>query len=82
MANSTAKNLTENTVIIYLADNGWEAEQGNRAKLSPYEMGIRTPMFVRWLGKVKPLRDDETLASILDFVPAVLAAAVCRCRPS
>ncbi len=64
--------LADNTVIIYMADNGWDAEQGNRAKLSPYEMGIRTPMFVRWPGKVKPLRDDETLASIIDFVPTVL----------
>jgi len=67
------KNLTDNTVIIYLADNGWDAEQGNRSKLSPYEMGIRTPMFVRWPGKVKAMRDDETLASIIDFVPTVLA---------
>ncbi|MFO0938373.1 MAG: sulfatase-like hydrolase/transferase [Gemmataceae bacterium] len=66
------KDLTKNTVIIYLADNGWDAEQGNRAKLSPYEMGIRTPMFVRWPGKVKPMRDDESLASIIDFVPTVL----------
>jgi arylsulfatase A-like enzyme len=66
--------LAENTVIIYLADNGWDAEQGNRAKLSPYEVGIRTPMFVRWPAKVKPQRDDETLASIIDFVPTVLNA--------
>lgn len=66
--------LAENTVIIYLADNGWDDEQGNRAKLSPYELGIRTPMFVRWPGKVKPQRDDETLASIVDFVPTVLNA--------
>lgn len=68
------KKLVENTVIIYLADNGWDAEQGNRAKLSPYEMGIRTPMFVRWPGKVTAQRDDETLASILDLVPTVLKA--------
>lgn len=68
----TRKHLSENTVIVYLADNGWDAEQGSRAKLSPYEMGIRTPVFVRWLGKVTPLRDDETLASIIDFVPTVL----------
>jgi arylsulfatase A-like enzyme len=68
------KNLADNTVIIYLADNGWDAEQGTRAKLSPYEMGIRTPMFVRWPAKVKPLRDDETLASVIDFVPTVLTA--------
>jgi arylsulfatase A-like enzyme len=64
--------LADNTVIVYLADNGWDAEQGSRAKLSPYELGIRTPMFVRWPGKVKPLRDEETLASIIDVVPTIL----------
>ena len=70
--------LKENTVILYLADNGWDAEFAharNRAKLSPYELGIRTPMFVRWPGKVKPFRDDETLAHIIDFVPTILGIA-------
>ncbi len=70
----TRNHLAENTLIVYLADNGWDAEEGNRAKLSPYEMGIRTPIFVRWAGKVAPRRDDETLASIVDFVPTVLGA--------
>lgn len=68
-------NLTDNTVILYLADNGWDAARGMsgmRAKLSPYELGIRTPMFVRWPGKVQPLRDDETLAAVIDFVPTIL----------
>ena len=71
MTTSPKAQLAENTVVLYLADNGWDAVQakGNRAKLSPYELGIRTPMFVRWPGKVKPQRDDETLASIIDFAP-------------
>jgi len=68
------ENRSENTIIVYLADNGWDPEQGNRAKLSPYERGIRTPIFVRWQGKVQPLRDDETLASIIDIVPTTLKA--------
>jgi len=68
------ENQYENTVIIYMADNGWDAEQGNRAKLTPFELGIRTPMFVRWPAKVKPQRDEETLASIIDFVPTTLKA--------
>ena len=70
----TKHQLADNTVIIYMADNGWDAEEGNRAKLSPYELGIRSPMFVRWPKKVKPMRDEETLASIVDFVPTVLNA--------
>ena len=69
--------LADNTVILYLADNGWDAATGAgpRAKLSPYELGIRTPMFVRWPGKVKPQRDDQTLASIIDFAPTILKLA-------
>lgn len=72
------KGLKENTVILYLSDNGWDPEhgyEGSRAKLTPYEKGIRTPIFVRWPGKVTPLRDEETLASILDFVPTILNLA-------
>ncbi len=72
-------NLVENTVILYLADNGWNADGGlrgdARAKLTPYELGIRTPMFVRWPARVKPMRDDATLASVIDFAPTILAAA-------
>jgi uncharacterized sulfatase len=67
--------LKENTVILYLADNGWDAayaHKRDRSKLSPYEMGIRTPMFVRWPGKVEPARDDETLAHVLDFPKTIL----------
>ena len=70
--------LKDNTAILYLADNGWDPDhgyQGGRAKLTPYENGIRTPMFIRWPGKVAPLRDDETLASILDFAPTILNLA-------
>lgn len=74
----TDHNLVDNTAILYLADNGWDAELGNksrRAKLSPYELGIRTPMFVRWPGKVPPRRDQETLASIIDVAPTILRIA-------
>lgn len=72
------KGLMENTVILYLADNGWDPNlgyRGGRAKLTPYENGIRTPMFIRWPGKIAPLRDDETLASIVDFPSTILQLA-------
>lgn len=73
-----AKGLKENTMVIYLSDNGWDpihGYQGGRAKLTPYENGIRTPIFVRWPGKVGPLRDASTLASIVDVAPTFLGAA-------
>jgi arylsulfatase A-like enzyme len=74
----TKNDLKKNTVILYLADNGWNAAQGykgGRAKMTPYEIGIRSPMFVRWPEKVKPLRDDETLAHITDFPATILKIA-------
>lgn len=73
-----AKGLKENTVVLYLSDNGWDPDhgyKGSRAKLTPYENGVRTPMFVRWPGKVEPRRDEQTLASIIDFVPTILNMA-------
>jgi arylsulfatase A-like enzyme len=72
------KGLKENTVILYLSDNGWDPHhgyKGGRAKLTPYENGIRTPMFVRWPGKLEPKRDDTNLASILDFPTTILELA-------
>ncbi len=72
------KRLTEKTLVLYLADNGWNAEQGyqgGRAKMTPYELGIRTPVMARWPGRLTPHRDDKTLASIIDIVPTILSAA-------
>lgn len=74
----THHQLAENTVIVYLSDNGWDAAKahdGHRSKLSPYELGIRTPIFVRWPAKLKPKRDETTLASIIDVVPTLLDIA-------
>lgn len=73
-----AKGIKQNTMIVYLSDNGWDPDrgyQGGRAKLTPYENGIRTPIFVRWPGKIAPARDETTLASIIDVVPTLLKAA-------
>ena len=72
--------LSENTIVIYLADNGWisaedrDEQAKTRAKMSPYDMGVRTPVMVRWPGRVVPGRDDATLVSSIDVVPTVLAA--------
>ena len=71
----TANGLIDNTVIIYIADNGWNAEKGykgGRAKLSPYEDGIRTPIFIRWPGKVAPDMDTATLAHITDVTKTIV----------
>jgi len=79
---------TQNTVVIFLCDNGWAApstnaddpnqklwrEYAQRSKSSPYENGIRTPILVSWPGKVKPERSPR-LAHAIDVFPTIAAAA-------
>ena len=45
-----------------------------RAKMSPFEMGVRTPIMIRWPAEVAAGRDDETLVSSIDLVPTILGA--------
>jgi len=81
------RKLAEKTVVIYVADNGWVQWAKKRrplaqlrGKRTPYEMGVRTPIMVRWPGRVKPRRDEEQLASSIDIVPTILTA--CGLKPT
>jgi arylsulfatase A-like enzyme len=73
------RKLTENTLVVYLADNGWLQDPAAnkyapRSKRSPNEGGIRTPIIVRWPAGIKPQRDDATLVSSIDLAPTILEA--------
>ena len=81
------RNLTENTLVIYVTDNGWiqRTPQTNvpegwkkpyapKSKRSPYDGGLRTPVMLRWPGRIEPAR-YETLVSSIDIAPTILAAA-------
>jgi arylsulfatase A-like enzyme len=81
------KGLTENTMVIYICDNGWAARSTNavdpnqklwkrfalRSKGSPYERGIRTPIMISWPGRVQPARTQD-LAHAIDIFPTIAAA--------
>jgi uncharacterized sulfatase len=71
------KGLRDNTVVIYLADNGWsQGVEGFRgSKLTLWEQGVRQPIMIRWPGKIAPRRDEQRLASNIDIAPTILAAA-------
>ena len=75
------RGLRDDTLVLYVSDNGWvQMSDGDkwyesRSKVSPYEAGVRTPIMVRWPGRVKPRRDDETLVGSIDFAPTVMRAA-------
>lgn len=71
------KDLTDNTIIIYVCDNGW-AQNPNKSgymknsKRAPYDLGMRTPIMYKWAGKIKPKTDTVSVVSSIDMVPTVL----------
>ena len=70
--------LAENTIVIYLHDNGWIQEEnaanfGPKSKRSQYDGGLRTPILIKWPGHVKAGESDR-LATSLDLAPTILHA--------
>jgi uncharacterized sulfatase len=71
------RGLRENTLVAYLADNGWVQKPTlfeGRAKMSPYEAGVRTPVILRRPGKIAARREEQSLASIVDLAPTIFTA--------
>lgn len=71
------KGETENTIFVYVCDNGWVQNENNStydpiSKRSPYDLGMRTPIMYKWKGKIMPEIDAQNLVSSLDMVPTVL----------
>lgn len=71
------KGQTENTIFVYVCDNGWVQNENDGAynpisKQSPYDFGLRTPIMYKWKGKITPGMDTLSLTSSLDMVPTVL----------
>jgi hypothetical protein len=57
--------LANDTLVLYLADNGWitDPKTGRyaaKSKQSPYDGGLRTPIMVRWKGRLAPKTNAET----------------------
>lgn len=74
------KGLTEDTLVIYIGDNGWiQDPEGNlfspRSKQSANEGGTRQPTMYSWPGVIRPGDRGNQLASSIDIVPTLLAAA-------
>lgn len=80
------QNLADNTIIFMSSDNGpadyyvhsaANAGMGfpgvlRARKRSLYDGGLRTPLLVRWPGKIEAGRDDKTsLLTAVDFLPTV-----------
>lgn len=85
-------NLADNTIILFMSDNGglaaepdWRDGQPHTqnaplksGKGSAYEGGIREPMIVSWPGKVQPGSKCDKYLIIEDFYPTILEMAGIR----
>ena len=73
--------LEKNTIVIFASDNGPHIEGGadpyyfnsngdlKGHKRDMYEGGIRTPLLVRWPGKVKEGSTNDHVSAFWDFLP-------------
>ncbi|MEO1014619.1 MAG: sulfatase-like hydrolase/transferase [Pseudomonadota bacterium] len=86
VAKLDAEGVLENTLIVFVNDNGWEqpptaeykddrdlySNGGVRGKLSVFETAFRTPIFFHWPAKIDAARNDDALVSAIDLVPTIL----------
>ena len=73
--------LEKNTIVIFASDNGPHLEAGadpdffnsngdlKGYKRDMYEGGIRTPMLVKWPGKIKPGSVTDHVSAFWDIMP-------------
>ena len=82
LAHLDEQNLARDTIVVYLADNGWiQSTEGDRyaekSKQSPYDGGLRTPILVRWPAKIKASTCETPVLSI-DIMPTILGKPSAR----
>ncbi len=80
-----SRGLASNTLFVFVIDNGWEASKipqrgrlaefahTKKSKRAPFEPGLRTPILLRWDGKISPKQFEGPVSSI-DIVPTILDA--------
>jgi arylsulfatase A-like enzyme len=74
--------LRDETLLVYLSDNGWEQDPratnlvkqlgGPQGKSSMYDLGFRTPIIFSWPGKVAGGRRRGDLVSAVDLFTTLL----------
>jgi hypothetical protein len=71
--------LGEDTIVLFFCDNGpntfrWNGGMKGR-KGSTDEGGVRSPLFIRWTGKLTPGRTIKEIAGAIDLMPTLTALA-------
>ncbi len=83
LASLESRGLRENTLVIYLSDNGWDQEPdadhgllraigGPRGKLSMHDQGFRTPIVFNWPEQIPEGKQVDELVSTVDLLPTLL----------
>ena len=78
--------LLENTLILFMSDNGGLAKSTDNAplrdgKASAYEGGVREPMFAVWKGVIQPGSECAVPVISTDFPPSILDLLGLPARP-
>ena len=67
--------LSDNTIIIYFSDNGPNGFRWNDGmkgkKGSTDEGGVRSPLFMKWAGKIKAGKTVTQIAGAIDLLPTL-----------
>lgn len=80
------KDEFDNTLFVYVNDNGWEQEPnqefrsdslrwhngGDKGKLSVYDQSFRTPIIFSWKGKITPGATSKALIHSADIPATIL----------
>lgn len=75
--------LTQDTIIIYISDNGWIPQavkpvvDFERSKMSPFDGGVRSPILVSWPSHIKPTVVNDAVSAV-DIMPTLLKLAGAR----
>ena len=80
MARLDAMGLAENTIVVFLDDNGPDRDRYNAElrgrKGSTLEGGVRSPLLVRWPGRLPAGGEPvDRIAAHIDIAPTLLDAA-------
>jgi arylsulfatase A-like enzyme len=71
--------LRENTIVVYFSDNGpnsarWNGGMKGKKGVTD-EGGVRSPLFMRWPGKIKAGSTITRIAGAIDLLPTLTALA-------
>lgn len=81
-----SRGLLDDSLIIYVSDNGWEQAPyreyflgpilgGEKGKLSMHELGFRTPLIFSWPGRVPENQTFDDLVTFADLHATILEYA-------